>query len=362
MGACSRSAPGKPKSLRSQTIHSPQTVLQATCTITLYYTTILGYSALLTLSPMASDDRLSWFTNCLWSVTGMNVIAGTVAGASGVLTGHPFDTVKVRLQSQSYSAPIYRNTFHCFFSIFRKEGIKGLFKGVSSPLVGVTAINTLLFGVYGFFLESQLQPGQTPNLWQIFVAGAGSGFVNSFISGPVELSKIQMQNQIGKGTFRSPSDCMHQVWRRHGLIGCYRGLWPTILRETPSYGAYFACFEGIRRAWSTEENQGQLDNSQLMLAGGISGIAGWMSTYPVDVVKTRIQAQPLFPTSDTKPTKTSLISWFRSILKNEGMPGFFRGATATVIRAFPTNAVIFTVYALTMRWLDDVRPSKVDCK
>lgn len=287
----------------------------------------------------------------------MNVLSGTAAGAAGVLAGHPFDTVKVRLQTQPHNGPLlYRNTLHCFLSIAKNEGLKGLFKGVSSPLVGVTAINTLLFGVYGFFLESQLPtPGATPTLLQIFIAGAGSGFINSFISGPVELAKIQMQNQIGQGGFRSPSDCLGQVWRRQGLRGCYRGLWPTILRETPSYGAYFSCFEAIRRAWSTEENQGHLENGRLMLAGGISGIAGWMSTYPVDVVKTRIQAEPLLATNIPHEGKT-IMGWFRQIVKEEGIPGLFRGTTATIIRAFPTNAVIFLVYALSMRWLDSVRP------
>jgi solute carrier family 25 carnitine/acylcarnitine transporter 20/29 len=282
----------------------------------------------------------------------MNVVAGTVSGAAGVLSGHPFDTVKVRLQAQLHSEPLlYRSTLHCFLSTVKNEGIRGLFKGVSSPLVGVTAINTLLFGVYGFFLEMQTTTGTQPTLTQIFMAGAGSGFINSFISGPVELTKIQMQNQIGVGTFRSPSDCLRQVWRKGGLVGCYRGIWPTILRETPSYGVYFACFEGFRRYWTTEENNGHLDNCRLMLAGGFSGIAAWMSTYPMDVVKTRIQAGSLF-----NGEKTSMASCFKNIIKNEGIPGLFRGTTATIIRAFPTNAVIFSTYALTMRWLDRASP------
>ena len=218
----------------------------------------------------------------------------------------------------------------------------------------MTAINTLLFGVYGFFLEAQQAPGAAPTLSQIFLAGAGSGLINSFISGPVELAKIQMQNQIGgAGTFRSPSDCMLQVWRKGGIIACYRGLWPTILRETPSYGVYFACFEAFRRHWTTEENEGHLNNAQLMLAGGLSGIFAWMSTYPIDVVKTRIQAEPLLD-----GRKTGMVACFRDIVKNEGVPGLFRGTTATIIRAFPTNAVIFSTYALTMRWLDRVNPSR----
>lgn len=311
--------------------------------------------------PRPHSHNPHWLKMALWSVTGMNVISGTVSGVAGVLAGHPFDTVKVRLQSQphSLSAPPYRGTLHCFLSIAREEGIRGLFRGVSSPLVGVTAINTLLFGVYGFFLDCQVRAGACPTLTQIFIAGAGSGLVNSLISGPVELAKIQMQNQRGRGqgSFRSPSHCLRLVYRTAGLIGVYRGFLATILRETPSYGVYFACFEWLRRQGETPQNGGHLENSKLMLAGGLSGIAGWMSTYPMDVIKTRIQAQSLIPGYPTKtPACTGIVDGWRQIVKSEGVPGLFRGTTATIIRAFPTNAVIFTTYALTMRWLDQCNP------
>jgi len=114
----------------------------------------------------------------------------------------------------------------------------------------------------------------------------------------------------------------------------------------------------FRRLGTTPENGGHLDNMELMLAGGFSGIAAWMSTYPMDVVKTRIQAQPLIPGApgETPPCR-GLLDGLASILKSEGVPGLFRGATATIIRAFPTNAVIFTVYALTMRRLDTANPA-----
>lgn len=311
---------------------------------------------------MTTNDKSakSWLKRCIWSVTGMNVISGTISGAAGVLAGHPFDTVKVRLQAQSHVKPVlYRNTLHCLTSTVRLEGIAGLFKGVSSPLVGVTAINTLLFGVYGFFLESQVSHGAVPTLNQIFIAGAGSGLINSIISSPVELAKIQIQNQIGKGNngFHSPSDFLLRVWRNKGLGECFRGFWATVLRETPSYGVYFATFEALRQLWASEEGGGHPSNFKLVMAGGLSGIAAWMSTYPIDVVKTRIQMQNLFHGSKPLPEyHRSIIQWLKDIVQNEGISGLFRGTTATIIRAFPTNAVIFSTYALTMRWLEEIEP------
>jgi len=75
-----------------------------------------------------------------------------------------------------------------------------LYKGMSLPLVGVAVINAFLFGVYGKLLDVQNKWAAStsklePRLAHVFWAGAGSGFINSFISGPTELAKIQLQVQ-----------------------------------------------------------------------------------------------------------------------------------------------------------------------
>src|SRR5689334_3933674 len=74
-------------------------------------------------------------------------IAGTVAGMAGLASGHPFDTVKVRIQSQPTKYP--SSSFKSLFKITRSEGIHGLFKGMEAPLMGVGFVNALVFGVYG---------------------------------------------------------------------------------------------------------------------------------------------------------------------------------------------------------------------
>ncbi|ELU04533.1 hypothetical protein CAPTEDRAFT_189799 [Capitella teleta] len=77
----------------------------------------------------------------------VDFFAGCIGGCAGVLVGHPFDTVKVRLQTQNFSKPQYKGTFDCFISIAKKESVFGLYKGMSSPLYGLAAINAIVFGV-----------------------------------------------------------------------------------------------------------------------------------------------------------------------------------------------------------------------
>jgi len=62
--------------------------------------------------------------------TSKNVVAGTVAGIAVCLVGHPFDTLKVRLQTQPINNPVYSGLVDCFYKTLKWEGINGLYKGV----------------------------------------------------------------------------------------------------------------------------------------------------------------------------------------------------------------------------------------
>ena len=89
-----------------------------------------------------SSDSSSEIENIL-----KDLAAGTIGGCAGILAGQPFDTIKVRLQSQPIDA--YRNTFHCLRSTVVNEGFFSLYKGMLSPLVGNAPINAVVFGAYG---------------------------------------------------------------------------------------------------------------------------------------------------------------------------------------------------------------------
>ena len=91
-----------------------------------------------------------------------------------------------------------------------------------------------------------------------------------------------------------------------------------------------------------------------MLAGGLSGVAGWVSTYPMDVLKTRIQAQAIGAPLMYRGTWDALVK----CVEAEGVSVLFRGLNATIVRAFPTNAVIFYVYALSLDSLNVLSPLK----
>ncbi|KAI9280944.1 mitochondrial carrier domain-containing protein, partial [Umbelopsis sp. AD052] len=289
-------------------------------------------------------------------------------GLAGLSVGHPF--VKVRLQSRELAAR-YNGTWNCLVTIVKQEKILGLYKGMA----GVAAINALVFGVYGHFIELQQRhmvfPSNDltqPSLTNVFIAGVAAGSVTSFITGPMELVKIQLQNQTHTTTsklatrYTGPIDCFMKIFQKGGIRACYAGLTPTMLREI-SFGPYFVTFEVISRLLRSLQpnpngqlsaNEDDLSGWQVVLAGGSAGIMAWCSTYAADVLKTRIQSEP--------SRYRGVIDCARQCYKEEGWRIFFRGLNATIVRAFPSNAATFVAYTWTMKMMspvnlqEDVRP------
>ncbi|EFJ41041.1 mitochondrial substrate carrier [Volvox carteri f. nagariensis] len=183
------------------------------------------------------------------------LLAGFAAGASNVTSGYPFDTVKVRLQSACPGQ--YRGAWHCLTTIVRHEGIRrGLFRGLSSPLIGGTAetgINYLAIdSVYSRVLHSVRPPDGSPTpLPSVAVAGAVAGVALSVVLGPTELIKCRMQLAGSSSRYPGgPLQCLREVVRWEGgvLRGLSRGLGATLAREIPGNALFFTTYEGLRRS------------------------------------------------------------------------------------------------------------------
>jgi solute carrier family 25 carnitine/acylcarnitine transporter 20/29 len=125
-----------------------------------------------------------------------DLTAGTVGGIANLVVGHPFDTIKVKLQSQPCPAPgqlpKYAGALDAVKQTVAAEGPRGLYKGMGAPLATVAAFNALLFTVRGQ-MEALLrsEPGAPLTVNQQVVAGAGAGLAVSFLACPTELIKCR---------------------------------------------------------------------------------------------------------------------------------------------------------------------------
>ncbi|KAI7893711.1 mitochondrial carrier domain-containing protein [Mucor mucedo] len=272
-----------------------------------------------------------------------SVLSGLVGGLAGLAVGHPF--VKVRLQSRELASR-YKGTWNCFVTTVRQEKFIGLYKGMA----GVAAVNALVFGSYTWLIHHQadrqkLDTQSLPPLTHVFLAGMGAGVITSFVTCPMELVKVQLQNQTQSSTvtaLKGPIDCLRKMYSVGGIRYCFKGMVPTALREL-SFGPYFLTYEVICRGLTPADSpKYELSGPKVILAGGSAGIVAWCSTYFADVVKTRVQSEP--------ERYKGFVDCITRSYREEGWRLFFRGLTPTILRAFPSNAATFAAYTWTMKF------------
>lgn len=157
---------------------------------------------------------------------------------------------------------------------------------MASPLVGISAVNALLFGAYATAKKAiSYQPVLT--LPQTALAGAMAGAGNSLLASPVELFKIRMQGQYGGAADQKLGAILNEMYSKYGLRhGVMRGFWITVMREMPAYAGFYTAYEFSKRRLHRSlygpqaSSDVQLPVWATLLAGSTGGIAYWTACYP----------------------------------------------------------------------------------
>jgi len=282
-----------------------------------------------------------------------NFVAGGFGGVTTTLVGHPFDTIKVRLQTQPAENPLYKGTWDCTSQTIRKEGVFALYKGMGAPLVGVAPIFALSFMGFGIGKKiQQKSPDEALGAHQLAMAGFLSGVMTTVIMAPGERIKCLLQVQqasTGPPKYSGPVDVVKSLYREGGLRSIYKGSAATAARDAPASAAYFASYELIQR-WLQGEDRQKLSIGSTLFAGGMAGIFNWLVAIPMDVVKSRLQAAP-------EGTYKGALDVLTQLLKKEGVPALWKGAVPIMLRSFPANAACFMGYEAAMFGLNQVAPN-----
>ncbi|GMF81864.1 unnamed protein product [Aspergillus oryzae] len=261
-----------------------------------------------------------------------SLVAGAAGGVCAVVVGHPFDLVKVRLQTAEKG--VYSGAIDVVKKTVAREGL------VRGYDVGKTLVSK--------FSEVRVE-NNTPQytIGQISAAGFFSAIPMTLITAPFERVKVllQIQGQNPPPPGQKPKysgglDVVRQLYKEGGIRSVFRGSAMTLARDGPGSAAYFAAYEYIKRSLTPKDANGnatgQLSMPAVLAAGGAAGIAMWIPVFPVDTIKSRLQSAP------GKPTIGGTI---RSVYASGGFKAFFPGFGPALARAVPANAA--TLNSLT---------------
>lgn len=160
---------------------------------------------------------------------------------------------------------------------------------------------------------------------QAFLAGGIAGVSARTITSPLDVVKILAQvgtedsRQGFTATFRN-------VHSNEGLRAFWKGNWAACVRLFPysavQFGTYTQC-----KIWLTNE-RGRITPVNALIAGSIGGVAATVSTYPFDMIKTRLTTQHVSP---PKRVYKGLWHAFPTIVGEEGVFALYKGISATLL-------------------------------
>ena len=263
----------------------------------------------------------------------MGFVAGMFSGVAKNTVGHPFDTVKVRLQT-SQGTGRFKGPLDCVYKTLKQQGPRGLYLGFTPPLVGWVLMDAALLGSlhnYRMLLHKYVYPEyEKLPLSGCIISGVMSGWTVSFIAAPVELAKAKLQVQYGPGT------------TKYSVRGLYKGLISTLIFRS-NFVFWWGSYELITQ-WF-KNNTKLSDPAINFWAGGLSASFGfWTTAFPSDVVKQIVLCND--------KCDGSFKAWrdtVRDVYQKQGIKGFFRGFVPSFLRSFPANAAALAAFEFVLR-------------
>ena len=267
----------------------------------------------------------------------VETLASAVGGASGLVLGAPLYFIKTHeQQSGGNRAGVV--------AAFNQQGVRGLFRGATPPLIGATLYQVVAFPMFKLCLDA-ISAAPEPSLGDMMLAGTGAGLASSLLTTPFEMVKVKLVlNPSGKPELRGAARAeVARLYSLGGVRALYSGLTAMAVREGPGSGLYFGIYHSSKRNLRAA---GVAPTAADFVSGGVAGVSCWLSVLPFDVCKTRIQATSFVGhgASPQGKYRGGVFACARVIVREEGLGALYLGWRPLVARAFLVNSTTFLIY------------------
>ncbi|CAL5361723.1 unnamed protein product [Camellia sinensis] len=278
------------------------------------------------------------------------LIAGAVAGTASRTATAPLDRLKVVLQVQTGPARIVP----AIKNIWREGGFLGFFRGNGLNVMKVAPESAIKFYTYEMLKtiigdikgEQKADIGTSGRL----IAGGLAGAVAQTAIYPMDLVKTRLQTfACESGKVPSLGKLSKDIWVHEGPRAFYRGVVPSLLGIIPYAGIDLAAYEALKDVSKRYIlHDGEPGPFVQLGCGTISGALGATCVYPLQVIRTRLQAQR----ANTSSSYKGMSDVFRKTLQNEGLRGFYKGLLPNLLKVVPAAGITYLVYETMKKSLD----------
>lgn len=146
-------------------------------------------------------------------------------------------------------------------------------------------------------------------------------------------------------------DAALKIYANEGIRSFYRGYVPNMLGIIPYAGIDLAVYETLKKKYLKKHETDTVNDRPsffvLLGCGTASSTLGQLCSYPLALIRTRLQAQVItaskFQNERCNPNHT-MVGVFKRIIATEGVTGLYRGVTPNFIKVLPAVSISYVVY------------------
>jgi solute carrier family 25 phosphate transporter 23/24/25/41 len=293
--------------------------------------------------------------------------AAALSGAISRTIAAPFERIKILFQVEDLTEKVsnqgkkYNSIGQTFAKIYKEEGLYGYFKGNGTNVLRIIPINAIQFLTYekykNFFASLSLKTLGTKTLNTPFrlASGAAAGITQTLVTYPLDLIRCRLSAQHEVKRYNGIVSAFKIIFKEEGIIGLYRGMFPSLLGIAPYVAFNFTTFETLKRYTLEMTHKKELGVITKLALGGIAGTVSQTVTYPLETVRRRMQMASL---GKTTGDGAGMIFVFKDIWKQFGFKGYFKGLVPNLLKVIPVVSVNFVAYEYLKKAMGLARSSK----
>ncbi|KAM9435246.1 mitochondrial adenyl nucleotide antiporter SLC25A24 [Clarias gariepinus] len=298
------------------------------------HSTVLDIGDSLTIPDEFTEEEKT--TGLWWK----QLVAGAMAGAVSRTGTAPLDRMKVFMQVHA-SKSNKISLISGFKQMIKEGGVTSLWRGNGVNVLKIAPETAIKFMAYEQYKKLLSSEGGKVRTHERFMAGSLAGATAQTVIYPMEVMKTRLTLRK-TGQYSGMFDCARKILKKEGFKAFYKGYVPNILGIIPYAGIDLAIYETLKNTWLTHYASESANPGILVLlaCGTISSTCGQLASYPLALIRTRMQAQASVEGSE--PVSMSKLT--KKIMEKEGFFGLYRGILPNFMKVIPAVSISYVVY------------------
>jgi len=283
-------------------------------------------------------------------------ISGAAAGAIAKTAIAPMDRAKINFQINADTPYSTRAAFHFLKNSFVNEGFMSLYRGNSATMMRIIPYSAIKFGSNEHYKKVLQVDKEGSSNARHFLAGSLAGITGQTVTYPLDLARTRLAIRDKDKGYKTLREVLFKEWKAEGPRTLLKGYWATILGVIPYAGTSFFTYNTLKQKhceYTRELEPAAVFN---LVYGAVSGIFGQITSYPMDIVRRRMQTASMMHVGNQYNT---IFSSLKNIYKAEGIiGGYYKGLSMNWIKGPIAGGLSFTTFEFLKEFLHKRIPQR----